>query len=154
MKPIYGLLIVAGLTVTACGKKPDDARVPADQRADSGAGMGEHRGMQMKGNMQTMMPMMQTHMDSMMRMSAGQMSQMMASHERMMSEMMDGMGSEMRAMQMTGDPKWNALSDSVKQDLAELPGLSGQALSSRMREHAGRARRLMMMHERMMKGMR
>lgn len=37
--------------------------------------------------------------------------------------------------------------------LAELPGLKGQALSTRMRAHAGRMRRLMAAHEQMMKGM-
>jgi hypothetical protein len=90
----------------------------------------------------------------MMRMSPGQMSQTMATHERMMSEMMDRMGSDMREMNMTADPQWNALSDSVKQDLAELPGLRGQARVAKLQEPAGRIRRLMMMHERMMKGMR
>jgi hypothetical protein len=152
MKPIYLFLTVAGLTVAAC-KKANEAPVQAGRKAEGGAGMGEHQGMQMDDMMKTMMPMMQAHMDSMMRMSAGQMSQTMAAHDRMMSAMMDRMGSEMRQMKMTGDPQWNALSDSVKQDLAELPGLSGQALSSRMQAHAARVRRLMMMHERMMKGM-
>jgi hypothetical protein len=149
MKPMHVFLTVAGLAVVACGRKANDQSTRTSERAADSTGMG-HQGMQMGGRM----PMMQAHMDSMMRMSPAQMSQMMATHERRMSEMMDRMGSEMRGMKMTGDPTWNALSDSVKQDLAELPGLSGQALSARMREHAGRVRRLMMMHERMMKEMR
>jgi hypothetical protein len=102
----------------------------------------------------SMMPMMQAHTDSMMRMNPEQMSGMMASHERMMSQMMDQMGSEMRGMTMSETPEWSALTDSVKQDLAELPGLKGQALSARMRVHAGRVQRLIAAHQGMMKGMR
>jgi hypothetical protein len=42
----------------------------------------------------------------------------------------------------------------VKQDLAELPELSGQQLSSRMQSHADRVRRLITSHEQLMKEMR
>ena len=57
-------------------------------------------------------------------------------------------------MKMSETPEWSALTDSVKQDLAELPSLKGQALSSRTRAHADRGRRLMRAHEQMMKSMR
>jgi len=97
--------------------------------------------------------MMQAHTDSMMRMNPDQMSGMMASHERMMSQMMDQMGGEMRQMKMEENPEWSALTDSVKQDLAELPGLKGRALSDRMRAHGDRVRRLLRAHDQMMKGM-
>jgi hypothetical protein len=79
-----------------------------------------------------MMPMTRAHMDSMMRMSPGQMSATMAAHDRMMSQMLDRMGSDMRNMKMSGDAKWNGLVDSVKADLAELPGLQGKELSARV----------------------
>jgi hypothetical protein len=92
-------------------------------------------------------------MDSMMRMNPDQMSGMMAKHERMMSQMMDQMGGEMRQMKMAETPEWSALTDSVKQDLADLPNLKGQSLSARMRLHADRVQRLMKAHEQMMKGM-
>jgi hypothetical protein len=97
--------------------------------------------------------MMQAHVDSMMKMSPDQMSGLMARHERMMSQMMDQMGGEMRQMKIADSPEWSALTDSVKQDLAELPSLNGQALSARMRAHAGRVQRLIAAHEQMMKGM-
>ena len=97
-------------------------------------------------------PMMRAHMDSMMWMSPGQMSAIMATHDRMMSQMMDRMGSDMRGMHMSGDAKWNALMDSVKADLAELPGLQGGELASHMKAHAARLERLIAMHEAMMKG--
>jgi len=112
---------------------------------DSGAHMGS---MNMQG--MQMMPGMRAHMDSIMAMSPQQMQAMMTSHEAMMSRMIDGKGADMRGMKMAGSPEWNALSDSVKQDLAELPTLKGQALAARMRAHADRVKRLMGMHEKMM----
>jgi hypothetical protein len=59
----------------------------------------------------------------------------------------------MRGMQMSSSSEWNALTDSVKQDLAELPNLKGQVLSARMRAHAERVRRLIAAHAQMMKEM-
>ena len=67
---------------------------------------------------------------------------------------MDQMGGEMRQMKMAETPDWSALTDSVKQDLAELPSLKGQTLSARIQAHAGRVQRLIAAHEGMMKGMR
>jgi hypothetical protein len=80
------------------------------------------------------------------------MSAMMAAHDQMISQMMDRMGSDMRNMKMSGDAKWNALMDSVKADLAELPGLQGKELSARLKAHADRVERLLAMHEGMLKG--
>jgi hypothetical protein len=108
-----------------------------------GMGMGNMQGM-------SMMSGMRAHMDSMMRMSPQQMQAMMAMHQQMMSRMMDGMGADMRNMKMSGTPEWSALTDSVKQDLADLPSLKGQQLSARMRAHTGRVERLIAMHEKMM----
>ncbi|MGH7510497.1 MAG: hypothetical protein ACREMZ_13650 [Gemmatimonadales bacterium] len=145
------LMFVALLASAACNKPKEE---PA---ADSYGGMtmdsGAMRGMSGMGK-SGMMPMMQAHTDSMTRMSRDQMSAMMPTHERMMSQMMDQMGGEMRQMKMAETPAWAALADSVRQDLAELPSLKGQALSSRMEAHAGRVQRLIAAHVGMMKGMR
>jgi hypothetical protein len=150
MKGLHTMVIMALLASAAC-TKPKEA--PA---TDSHAGMtmdsGPMEGMPGMGS-SGMMPMMQAHTDSMMRMNPEQMSGMMASHERMMSQMMDHMGGEMRQMKMAETPEWSALTDSVKQDLAELPDLSGQQLSTRMRAHSDRVRRLISAHQQMMKGM-
>ena len=150
MQALHTMVIVALLASVACNKSKE---APA---ADSHAGMamdsGRMEGMPGMGS-SGMMPMMQAHTDSMVRMKPEQMSQMMAGHERMMSQMMDQMGTEMRQMKMAETPEWTALADSVKQDLAELPSLKGQALSARMRAHAGRVQRLIAAHEGMMKAM-
>jgi len=149
MKAFQLMAMVGLLAAVACNKPKDTP--PADS----------HSGMKMDSGMagmpatgsSKMMSMMQAHTDSMARMSPERMSGMMAGHERMMSKMMDQMGSEMRQMKMSEAPEWSALTDSVKQDLAELPNLKEQTLSTRMRAHAGRVRRLMAAHEQMMKGM-
>lgn len=104
--------------------------------------------MEMQG--MRMMPQIRAHMDSMSRMSPQQMQAMMAMHEGMMSRMMDGMGADMRGMNMSASQEWSALTDSVKEDLAELPSLKGQELTARMQAHDERVKRLMAMHERMM----
>jgi len=151
------ILLVGGIALAACkrGERPAERAQPAGQQPMGGMSMdsmrmgGDHMGM----GGSDMMPMMRAHMDSMMRMSPGQMSAMMATHDRRMSQMMDRMGADMRGMHMSGDAKWNALTDSVKADLAELPGLQGGELASRMKAHAARVERLIAMHEAMTKGM-
>jgi hypothetical protein len=154
MKEVYLTMALSLLASAACNKpsKPAPAaeshqgmvRVmdtgPMAPRSTGNDGMG-------------MMLMMQAHVDSMAKMTPEQMTRTMARHERMMSRMMDQMGGEMRQMRMAETPGWSALTDSIKQDLAELPSLTGTALSSRMQAHAQRVRRLIAMHKRMMMGM-
>ena len=151
MDTSHWALLIGALAVGGCNGGGDRA-----ERAADSAGMMEHMdsgGMEMGGmNMQGMQMMagMRAHMDSMMRMSPQQMQARMAAHQEMMSRMMDGMGADMRGMKMSGSPEWNALTDSVKRDLAELTALEGQALSARMRAHGEQVRRLMEMHQKMM----
>ena len=149
-------LLIGALALAGCGRRGDRAEATRDTggmmgRMDSGGmGMGhmDSGGMGMGG--MNMMSGMRAHMDSMMRMSPQQMQAMMPKHEQMMSGMMDGMGSDMRGMNMSGSAEWSALSDSVKNDLADLPNLKGQQLSARMRAHAERVKRLIAMHQKMM----
>jgi hypothetical protein len=142
-------LVIGGLALAGCARSGDRA----ETTRDTGGMMGhmDSGGMGM-GNMQsmTMMSGMRAHMDSMMQMSPQQMQAMMAMHEQMMSRMMDGMGADMRGIKMPGTPEWSALTDSVKQDLADLPNLKGQQLSARMRAHADRVKRLIAMHAKTM----
>jgi hypothetical protein len=156
MRVIRLLLVLGGIVLAGCGGKD------AGQPAGAGAGQGGMAGMKLdSGRMggpmgmgsMGMMPGMRAHMDSMMRRSPAEMARMMATHERMMSQMMDRMGADMRGMSMAGSAGWSALTDSVKRDLGDLPGLEGEELSQRMRAHADRVRRLLGMHEGMMKGM-
>jgi hypothetical protein len=150
MKAFHMMVMLVLLAAGACNKPKDTLAADSQGGMKMDSGMAGMPGMGNSG----MMPMMQAHTDSMTRMTPEQMSGMMASHERMMSQMMDQMGGEMRQMKMSETREWSALTDSVKQDLAELPSLKGQALSTRMKAHADRVRRLIASHEGMMKGMR
>jgi hypothetical protein len=149
------ILALGAFALVGCGERQDKEPAAAADAKREMPGMGMDSMQMGAGHMSMegmgMMPMMRAHMDSMMRMSAEQLSQMMAMHERMMSQMLDRMGSDLRGMNMTGSAEWNALGDSVKQDLAELPGLRDQALAARMQAHADRVRRLLAMHETMTK---
>ena len=134
---------VAIVLLAACGKKTESAQTPA---ADSAGAMG---GMTMLG--MQMMPGMQAHLDSMAAMRPEEMAAMMARHQDRASRMMDAMGADMRGMNMQPDAAWTALSDSLRQDMAELPSLSGDPLKGRMEAHIGRMRRMMAVHRTMMK---
>jgi len=161
MTTIRWTMVVAGLAVAGCGGSSSDKPAPAAEggsmqgsgQDSGGMGMdGMHQGMEgMKMEGMPMMGMMRAHMDSMGRMSPERMRAMMARHQDMASRMMDGIGTDMRGMKMTPDAGWTALSDSVRQDLAELPALSGKALEARVKGHVDRMRRLMARHEAMMK---
>ena len=145
MRLRHRMLAAAAIMLAACGKKPEAAQAPA---ADSAGTTG---GMQMAMPGMQMMPMMQAHLDSLATTAPTQMPGMMAAHEDLASRMMDAMGADMREMSMKPDSAWAALSDSLKRDLADLPGLTGSALSARMQAHIGRMRRMMAMHAGMMK---
>ena len=157
MRPMLWMLAAGAITVADCkGKTPPVEGGPPAAR--QGMGTTNRDSMPMGGDQMSMgessmMATMRAHMDSMARMSPDQMSDMMAAHDRMMSQVMDRMGADMRGMHMSGDAKWNALVDSVKADLADLPGLQGKDLAEGTKAHADRVRRLISMHQDMMKGM-
>jgi hypothetical protein len=154
MRPILWILFAGVIAFAGCkGKDQTAERVPTagqqgNVRMDS---------MPVRDHVGTggadMMPLMKAHIDSMMGMSPAQMSGMMAAHDRLMSQMMDRMGADMRRMNMSADAKWSSLMDSVRADLADLPGLEGKELSARMKTHTDRVQRLIAIHEGMMKGM-
>jgi predicted small lipoprotein YifL len=145
MRVSHVTLTIALVALAACGKKPEAAKPPA---ADTAGKMGR---MQMGMQGMKMMPLMRAHLDSIGAMPPAQMTAMMAAHQELASRMMDAMGADMRGMGMKPDSAWAALGDSVRQDLAELPGLSGTALKARMQAHIGRMQRMMVMHEGMMR---
>jgi len=144
MRAIQAVLAAAVVTLAACGKKPDAAQAPA---ADSAGSMG-NMGMAMPG--MQMMPLMRAHLDSVAAMQPSQMAAEMPAHQVLASRMMDAMGGDMRGRSMQPDSAWTALADSVRRDLAALPGLTGEGLRIRMQAHAAQMQRLMLTHEGMM----
>jgi hypothetical protein len=106
-------------------------------------------GMTMRSDSLT--PIMRAHLDSLAAMPTQFVAGMLPVHEAMSSEMLDAMGSDMTMMAMRPDASWSALMDSVKRDLAELPSFSGSALETRVLAHVERMRRLLGLHEVMMR---
>jgi outer membrane murein-binding lipoprotein Lpp len=146
MRRAQWMLVAAGMLLAGCGDKAKTDQASGGTKTDTMAGMdmGKYAGM---------MPGMRAHMDSMAQASPEQMRSMMTSHQEMGSRMLDAMGADMRSMNMKSDAAWTALSDSVRSDLAELPGLHGAALKQRVQGHTDRVKRLMDRHEAMMGGM-
>ncbi len=145
MRVTHVALTIAIVAMAGCSKKPEAAPAAAVDTAAKPATMS----MSMAG--MNLMPAVRAHLDSLGQATPAQMAGMMAGHLDLMSRMMDAMGKDMRGMNMTPDAAWTTLSDSVRQDLADLPGLSGAALQTRMAAHIGRMQRMLAMHETMMK---
>jgi hypothetical protein len=143
MSTLRILVVVGALALVGCGKTKD-------QPQSAMPGMQGMPGVVMRSD--SLMPMMRADLDSLARTPSQFAQRMQQAHEAMASQMLDAMGSDMTMMGMHPDVAWSALVDSVKRDLAELPSLSGRALEARVQAHAGRMRRLLGMHETMMKG--
>jgi hypothetical protein len=78
---------------------------------------------------------------------------MLPAHRQMVASMLAQMNQQMRSMNMTGDPHWTALADSLHQDLVRMPEMSPVELEAFMPAHQARATRLMAMHRAMMGNM-
>lgn len=145
--------LVIALAAAACGREAERPEAASDTPGMLGHADSARSGIAAMQMQAPLMSGMRAHIDSMTGVSPDRMSGMMAAHERMMSQMMDRMGADMRGMNMRSDARWNALVDSIKADLADMPSLKGAELSASMRAHGGRVQRLIDMHEGMMKGM-
>ena len=137
------MVVVAFLA--ACGGKREPAQPAA---ADT---TGRMAGMATGGQGAQLLALMQPHLDSLMTMPATQLAAAVPAHEGLASRVLDAMGAEMRGMGMKPDSAWNALADSVREDLAALPTVSGAQLKGRFQAHAGRMGRLLTAHAAMMK---
>ncbi len=135
------VVVALVLAITGCGEKKT-------QQAADMPGMSGMQGMVMRSD--SLIPRVRAHLDSLARLPGRFAAGMPAVHDAMTSQMLDAMGSDMRMMNMPGDTAWTALTDSVRRDLADLPGLAGRPLEVRVRAHIERLRRLLDTHERMM----
>ena len=139
--------LVAVVVLAACGEKKRESQ----QQAMPGMGdMPGMAGMTMQAD--SLMPMMRAHLDSLARTPAQFATGMLVAHDAMASRMLDAMGADMTGMGMKPDPAWTALTDSIRRDLADLPALSGRPLDARLKAHIDRMRRLMTLHDGMMRG--
>ncbi len=93
---------------------------------------------------------MRAHLDSVARLEPNRLVFVRAEHGSLARLTLERMDRDMAAIAMAPDGAWQALQDSVRQDLAALRTVTGEAFLLRMRGHAGRLRRLIERHERMM----
>lgn len=137
--------------LAACGRTADrdDTIAIAETTA-----MPAMPGMPGMGTMMSgaMMDSITAHMRAMDSASASGMQAMLPGHRQMAANMIAQMNREMREMNMTGDARWTALLDSVRQDLVRMPDLSAGQLKVLMPAHQARLARLMQAHRAMMNG--
>jgi CTP:molybdopterin cytidylyltransferase MocA len=99
------------------------------------------------------LPALRAYVDSLLNADAAALSSMVGHHGSRVAQALDAMERDMRVMNMAADTAWQPLADSVRADVAALTGLAGEPLMIRLRAHAGRLRRLLDQHERMMRHM-
>lgn len=154
------LTLAASLIVMACGGDGEEQGAAADTASANAnttgmrgmQGMQDMQGMNM-GASQNMMQEMQSHMQMMEGAQGDSLRNMAVMHRQMAANMLSQMNRDMEQMNMGADVKWNALADSVRQDLTRMPEWSMQEIHATMSAHMGRMRRLMGMHSAMMKNM-
>lgn len=111
--------------------------------------MGSMQGMDGMMGTRMIMDSMQSQMRMMQTMTPEHMKAMIPMHRRMVANMLSSFDESMRKMNMPGDAAWKALSDSIRQDLNNLPEMSGSQLRGFMTGHHSRLMRLVTMHESM-----
>lgn len=137
---VFPLVLLLGLA--ACGRQQERRDAALDTTSATGMAAMPLRGTALIGPMRA-------HLDSLQAATGPALGAALPAHDARAAELLDAMGADMAMMGMSADSAWSALTDSVRLDLAALPGLSGPALLSRARAHVGRLRRLLAMHEQM-----
>ena len=169
---IFSWTIGAVLPVmAACGKndsvRTDSAMAPAADvaRGDTVA-MGRTNGMMPPRGTDSMSAMssgsimpgmsaqMTAHMAAMKGADNATMKSMLPEHQRMVTGMLSQMSEQMSNMKMTTTSAWNALRDSIRTDLKQMPGKNAAALAAMMPAHEMRITHLAAIHEDAMKGMK
>lgn len=145
---IVGILLAA---TVACSKS-DDAAAGLDSSADSTA-MANMPGMVAPAGT-SVAATVETHLAAMKGVSADSLKAMLPAHRQAAANMIASFNKEMSDMKMAGDVAWNAVIDSLRTDLRRMPDLSAGELQAAMPSHEARLRRLMEMHQAMMKNMK
>ena len=155
--PKQSWLVAFAFLLAACGEKPAD-QPPVESAQQPAAGVDSVGGMAGMGGTAGMSGMqmggqMMANMDEVMAMHGDSLMQMVPDHGHVLGGMMDQMNNEMKGMNKAADPKWTALADSLRDDMAKMSGMSAAEMESFMAIHRGRMSRLMEMHGSMMGGM-
>lgn len=149
------VVFLAGFGLAACGgPAPAGDDGAADQPMDGMSGMGSMEGMAAgEAPSGALWDTITVHLDSVQWLEPGRLVFLRAAHDSIARSALAQMDREMGTMTMPPDGAWQALRDSVREDLAALRTMAGEAFVLRMRGHVGRLRRLIERHESMMTSM-
>lgn len=163
MKNWRTMLLAASLAaLAACGAEEEPVQEAGmagmeqeDMPMEGMPGMAGMPGMEGTGAMPSgaMMDQMRTHMQTMRGAGADSLAAVMPMHRQMLANMIAQMNREMRDMNMTGDPAWNATVDSLRADLRVMPEMTAEEMQAMMDSHRARIERMMQMHAEMMERM-
>ncbi|MEO8623743.1 MAG: hypothetical protein ABI625_21870 [bacterium] len=93
---------------------------------------------------------METSLRAMDRMSAAQIAAAFPAHSHAAATMLSRMSAEVDGMHMSSNMSWGATSDSIRQDLSHMAGLTGAQMHAAMPAYHARMTRLMGMHGQLM----
>jgi hypothetical protein len=96
------------------------------------------------------MDSMQTRLRVMDMMSAAQIEAALPAHSQVASDMLSMMSADVQAMHVSPNTSWSATTDSIRQDLSHMTGLTGAQMKAAMPAYHARMTRLMDMHRQMM----
>jgi hypothetical protein len=171
MRVSASVVVIAMSLATACGA---DDRSIADTAAlgvtaesgegvhdaDTRTGVGGRKGTDTKDASgqstrhmsAVLMDSMETQLRSLEGVSVAQMRTIVPVHRQRVARLLSELDSDMRAMNMSPDRAWRALTDSVRRDLDRMPEMEGSEMRVFMPDHHRRVDHLMTMHRRMMAG--
>ena len=143
-------IMVALLPVAACDlahERPaaDSIIAAASVAATDTASMPMHTMPARSVGSGTMMEEMRATMRTV-QVSADSVRTAMPMHRQMASDMLAQMNKETSDMKIPTDVRWSGLMDSLREDLARMPGMSASELATLMPAHHGRLTRLMDLH--------
>lgn len=140
---MFKLSVAALATLAMLACKQDGTKSSA---SDSVMGHGQN----MASMSDSSMIRMEAHMQMMEHLSGDSLKAMLPEHRQMVANMISKFNQEMAGMNMKTDVAWNALVDSLRQDLVHMPEMTSQGLKGMMPAHAARVQRLSAMHRSMM----
>lgn len=166
---VLSLLSSAALAATISACKPAGDKASADgsvasakagslegpTQGDRSTMMGGTGGMASMASMAGMtsagaLDSMETRLRTMDVMSAAQIQAALPAHSRVAGDMLSRMSADVQAMHMSPNTSWSATTDSIRQDLSHMAGLTGAPMKAAMPAYHARMTRLMDMHRQMM----
>ncbi|MEP6496069.1 MAG: hypothetical protein ABJF01_25555 [bacterium] len=121
-------------------------------QGDRGAMMGGAGGMANMAGMTSAAASdsMETRLRTMDMMSAAQIEAALPAHSRAAGDMLSRMSADVQGMHMSPTTSWSATTDSIRQDLSHMAGMTGDQMKAAMPAYHVRMTRLRDMHRQMM----